>query len=27
MSQLDEKCDYIQHGNTKKWVLKKYKEN
>ena len=25
MSQLDEKCDYIQHGNTTKWVLKKEK--
>ena len=23
MKQLDEKCDYIQHGSTKKWVLKK----
>ena len=26
MSQLDEKCDYIQHGSTKKWVLKKEKK-
>ena len=25
MSQLDEKCDYIQHGSTTKWVLKKKK--
>ena len=25
MSQLDEKCDYIQHGSTTKWVLKKEK--
>ena len=25
MKQLDEKCDYIQHGNTTKWVLKKEK--
>ena len=25
MSQLDEKCDYIQHGSTSKWVLKKKK--
>ena len=25
MSQLDEKCDYIQHGSTSKWVLKKEK--
>ena len=23
MKQLDEKCDYIQHGSTSKWVLKK----
>ena len=23
MKQLDEKCDYIQHGSTNKWVLKK----
>ena len=23
VKQLDEKCDYIQHGSTKKWVLKK----
>ena len=23
MKQLDKKCDYIQHGSTKKWVLKK----
>ncbi len=23
MSQLDEKCDYIQHGSTTKWVLKR----
>ena len=22
MKQLDEKCDYIQHGSTKKWVQK-----
>ena len=26
MKQLDEKCDYIQHGNTTKWVLKKEKK-
>ena len=26
MKQLDEKCDYIQHGSTKKWVLKKEKK-
>ena len=26
MSQLDKKCDYIQHGSTKKWVLKKEKK-
>jgi hypothetical protein len=25
MKQLDEKCDYIQHGSTTKWVLKKKK--
>ena len=25
MKQLDEKCDYIQHGSTSKWVLKKEK--
>ena len=25
MSQLDEKCDFIQHGSTSKWVLKKEK--
>ena len=23
MKQLDEKCDFIQHGSTSKWVLKK----
>ena len=23
MSQLDKKCDFIQHGSTSKWVLKK----
>ena len=23
MKQLDEKCYYIQHGSTTKWVLKK----
>ena len=23
MKQLDEKCDFIIHGSTKKWVLKK----
>ena len=26
MSQLDKKCDDIQHGSTKKWVLKKEKK-
>ena len=26
MSQLDEKCDFIQHGSTSKWVLKKGEE-
>ena len=26
MSQLDKKCDYIQHGSTSKWVLKKEKK-
>tara|TARA_B100002049_G_scaffold219428_1_gene187167 strand:+ start:73 stop:303 length:231 start_codon:yes stop_codon:yes gene_type:complete len=26
MKQLDKKCDYIQHGSTKKWVLKKEKK-
>jgi len=26
MNQLDKKCDYIQHGSTKKWVLKKEKK-
>ena len=25
MKQVDEKCDYIQHGSTTKWVLKKKK--
>ena len=25
MKQVDEKCDYIQHGSTSKWVLKKKK--
>ena len=23
MKQVDEKCDFIQHGSTSKWVLKK----
>jgi hypothetical protein len=23
MKQLDEKCNFIQHGSTSKWVLKK----
>ena len=23
MKQLDKKCDFIQHGSTSKWVLKK----
>jgi len=23
IKQLDEKCVFIQHGNTSKWVLKK----
>ena len=22
MKQLDEKCDFIQHGSTSKWVIK-----
>jgi len=26
MKQLDKKCDYIQHGSTNKWVLKKEKK-
>ena len=26
MSQLDKKCDFIQHGSTSKWVLKKGEE-
>jgi len=26
MKQLDEKCDFIQHGSTSKWVLKQGKE-
>ncbi len=26
MKQLDEKCDYIHHGSTNKWVLKKEKK-
>ena len=26
MSQLDEKCDFIQHGSTSKWILKKEKK-
>ena len=26
MKQLDKKCDYIQHGSTKKWVIKQGKE-
>jgi len=26
MKQLDKKCDYIQHGSTSKWVLKKEKK-
>tara|TARA_B100000953_G_C17780782_1_gene345534 strand:- start:9 stop:230 length:222 start_codon:yes stop_codon:yes gene_type:complete len=25
MKQLDEKCDFIYHGSTSKWVLKKEK--
>ena len=25
MKQVDEKCDFIQHGSTSKWVLKKKK--
>ena len=25
MKQLDKKCDFIQHGSTSKWVLKKEK--
>ena len=25
MKQLDEKCDFIHHGSTSKWVLKKEK--
>ena len=25
MKQLDEKCDFIVHGSTSKWVLKKKK--
>ena len=23
MKQVDKKCDFIQHGSTTKWVLKK----
>jgi hypothetical protein len=23
VSQLDEKCNFIQHGSTSKWILKK----
>ena len=26
MKQLDKKCDFIQHGSTSKWVLKKGKK-
>jgi len=26
MKQLDKKCDFIQHGSTSKWVLKKEKK-
>ena len=26
MKQVDEKCDFIQHGSTSKWVLKKKKQ-
>ena len=26
MKQLDEKCDFIQHGSTSKWILKGEKE-
>ena len=26
MKQLDKKCDFIQHGSTSKWVLKKKKK-
>ena len=26
MSQLDEKCDFIQHGSTSKWILKQGEE-
>ena len=26
MKQLDEKCDFIVHGSTSKWVLKKEKK-
>jgi hypothetical protein len=25
MKQVDEKCNFIQHGSTSKWVLKKKK--
>jgi len=25
MKQLDEKCNFIQHGSTSKWILKKKK--
>ena len=25
MKQLDKKCDFVQHGSTSKWVLKKEK--
>ena len=26
MSQLDEKCDFIQHGSTSKWIIRKGEE-
>ena len=26
MKQLDKKCDFIQHGSTSKWILKKEKK-
>ena len=26
MKQLDEKCDFIHHGSTSKWVLKQGEE-
>jgi len=25
INQLDEKCDFIQHGSTSKWILKNKK--